>query len=769
MSTKHTIIENYEPIIFNKDELNIKTLFEIYLKEPRVTVYVLDSDRIGIITLGNFRRNQLEGKELINYNFKKVNLQNKKEAENILDSSDSIFSIPVFDENGNLLFEYKKQCNETFPEELWNTCISDIQLFSLLYDKIYIISESLYKKKDILDVPLYVENIIFLNGINDLDQLTSCDLSQSLVVDLDYEKFRVRELFYIQMHLLYKVLKFDFDNIDEFKVYLRKRVAFFDNVLCNSALNNILGDGVEDCKILLPEDITFSADEQCFIYKGENVEYIECLFLFFSCEKIGYIKINDTPVPIISVYYLDDNLDKVCANYDVAYNILPRLFSYGVKCIMFDNPDTELGKIQEITREWTGAENIREFLYLDPLVDEKAKEMEKLLPMVNDRGYLSNLNVIGKYVNYIDGERFTPDNPENFQNTIFLFGPCFVQGLLVDDYNTVSYSLRGRIPDDYYIRNCGMRWNSINFSMRSHTYKEGDIVVLFCYDKEPFLQKGEKILSMRSVYEVDDLASHVWDNLLHCDAYITKRIADTLCKEFDRQCYFSNNTIQGLTERYVSFGNRSRFEESEDLEQWLQEVHDNCECSPEGKIGAIVMNCNPFTLGHRYLIEQACSQVDFLYIFVVEEDKSYFSFKDRIEMVKIGTKDLSNVIVVPSGKYIISTKTLPGYFYKEDKQGEEFDASEDLEIFAKIISPRLGISVRFVGTEPLDLYTNRYNMFMKQILPRYGINLVEIARKQSEGKYISASRVREALKNKNFKELESLVMPDIYQFLQERY
>ena len=63
------------------------------------------------------------------------------------------------------------------------------------------------------------------------------------------------------------------------------------------------------------------------------------------------------------------------------------------------------------------------------------------------------------------------------------------------------------------------------------------------------------------------------------------------------------------------------------------------------------MNCNPFTLGHRYLIEQASEKVDHLYVFVVEEDKSFFPFSDRIGLVKKGTADLKNITVKPSGKY----------------------------------------------------------------------------------------------------------------------
>ncbi|MBQ9442198.1 MAG: [Selenomonadaceae bacterium] len=78
------------------------------------------------------------------------------------------------------------------------------------------------------------------------------------------------------------------------------------------------------------------------------------------------------------------------------------------------------------------------------------------------------------------------------------------------------------------------------------------------------------------------------------------------------------------------------------------------------------MNCNPFTLGHEYLIEYASKKVKKLYIFVVEEDKSEFKFADRFELVKRGVKKFSNVEVLPSGKFIISQQTFSGYFNKEN-------------------------------------------------------------------------------------------------------
>ena len=169
------------------------------------------------------------------------------------------------------------------------------------------------------------------------------------------------------------------------------------------------------------------------------------------------------------------------------------------------------------------------------------------------------------------------------------------------------------------------------------------------------------------------------------------------------------------------------------------------------------MNCNPFTLGHRYLVEYAAAQVVKLYVFVVEEDKSEFPFADRIELVKLGVKDLPNVEVLPSGKFIISQQTFSGYFNKAELQDAVVDSSEDVEIFGREIAPTLGITIRFAGEEPKDNVTRQYNETMREILPRYGVEFHEIPRKTFGDEVISASVVRDALKRDDFDKIKNLV------------
>ena len=186
-------------------------------------------------------------------------------------------------------------------------------------------------------------------------------------------------------------------------------------------------------------------------------------------------------------------------------------------------------------------------------------------------------------------------------------------------------------------------------------------------------------------------------------------------------------------------------------------------------VGGVVMNCNPFTLGHRYLVEFAASRVERLYVFVVEEDKSVFPFADRIELAKKGTADLKNVTVLPSGKFIISSLTFSGYFNKAELQDSMVDPSMDVELFGTEIAPQLGITVRFAGEEPLDNVTQRYNETMARILPKYGIDFEVIPRKEMNGNVISASRVRKLLEENNFDEIQKLVPKTTLEYLNENY
>lgn len=179
---------------------------------------------------------------------------------------------------------------------------------------------------------------------------------------------------------------------------------------------------------------------------------------------------------------------------------------------------------------------------------------------------------------------------------------------------------------------------------------------------------------------------------------------------------------------------------------------------PGGKAdGAAVVNCNPFTLGHRYLIERAAAACTTLLVLVVAGDRSSFPGAVREALVRAGTATLGNVVVASGGSYCVSGATFPAYYLKEKSQAAELQASLDAELFASRIAPAFGIKKRFVGTEPYCQVTAAYNRAMAAVLPRRGVELVELARAESGGAAISASAARAALKDGDLARVAALV------------
>lgn len=171
--------------------------------------------------------------------------------------------------------------------------------------------------------------------------------------------------------------------------------------------------------------------------------------------------------------------------------------------------------------------------------------------------------------------------------------------------------------------------------------------------------------------------------------------------------------------------------------------------------GVVVMNCNPFTLGHRYLIEQAAKQVERLFVMVVREDCSLFAYAERKAMVEQGVAHLENVTVIDGSEYAISQATFPTYFLKRLDDAADTQMLLDLDLFRRHIAPALGATVRFVGTEPTDQLTRRYNQLMYEVLA----DVREIVRLEKEGNAVNASRVRKAMEQGDMSTIRQLVPP----------
>lgn len=211
----------------------------------------------------------------------------------------------------------------------------------------------------------------------------------------------------------------------------------------------------------------------------------------------------------------------------------------------------------------------------------------------------------------------------------------------------------------------------------------------------------------------------------------------------------------------LEFGYESIYDYQDDLRTFRRETKTD-------NVAAIVVNCNPFTLGHQYLIEKAALENEILYLFIVEEDFSIFPYDIRVKIVKEGIAHLKNVVLIPTGPYIVSGSIFPNYFLKLESTNliSEKQAEVDIKIFSKYVVPVLGIKKRYVGTETYCKTTRAYNEAMKIILPKAGCEVLEINRKTigiiTEGEdqnCISASKVRLAMKEGRIE--------DMFEFLPE--
>ena len=191
-------------------------------------------------------------------------------------------------------------------------------------------------------------------------------------------------------------------------------------------------------------------------------------------------------------------------------------------------------------------------------------------------------------------------------------------------------------------------------------------------------------------------------------------------------------------------------------------------------VSAIVVNCNPFSNGHQYLIETAASQSRTVYLFVVEEDRSAFPFQDRWDLIEEGTRHLQNVVMLKGSHYVVSGATFPNYFVREEEPDlvTRNQAELDVVIFARHIVPVLGITRRYVGTEPYSTTTRSYNEAMKRILGECGVEVVEVERLAAgagaEGgpNYISATKIRQAIRDGDLDRVAAFLPPCTHAYLQ---
>lgn len=440
-------------------------------------------------------------------------------------------------------------------------------------------------------------------------------------------------------------------------------------------------------------------------------------------------------------------------------------------------------------------------------IDSYSADLKELFGDLYDKDYIEQIGKIpqviqkgnvyrhedysSKYVNVVNGERIVLYQPQKYSKILHLYGRCGVFGYAVEDKDTLPSKLQLYFYEhgiqDIKVVNHGL-WGGTdeyidhNFLIDSIGFKEGDIILFYKMHIDKRLLKKWEDLGVQYkeiTHEWHQCPEAKWcfyDKPGHMNNIGYQNVANIIgedlikngfkCKPVD-EAHFKSFKSDKLNDYIKNSRNSDFFKE---IKVYIDDIIKQYPLDNTSTCGAIVMNCNPFTNGHRYLVEYAKRKVDRLYIFVLKEDKSFFKYEDRFLMVKNGTKDLESVVVVSSGKFMISALTFPEYFMKDYVKEKDFDVSSDVEIFCEYIAPPLNIKIRFAGEEPFDPVTKNYNENMSKILPKYGMEFCEIPRLTTDaGEVVNATEVRKLLKERNFGKISKYVPQTTLDILKEKY
>jgi [citrate (pro-3S)-lyase] ligase len=374
------------------------------------------------------------------------------------------------------------------------------------------------------------------------------------------------------------------------------------------------------------------------------------------------------------------------------------------------------------------------------------------------------------YGNYLvsTNEINRPFSPEESLN-IFLYYlndlKCFCQGIgayFVFCLQTSVYDVQDPSPVEVFLaRECVFHNNPM---FKICDFPKEKMIERLKADEVSFIEFSEHIQRPHKYQEIFVDRTHVSPNGNRLMANVIYEKAGEILKSDNYATHpepLQQENIRSLVDLYEA---RSRKYTDTNISHFSDGVVDRFKSKfakyaekNKGNNGCIVVNCNPFTNGHRFLIETALEMVDFLYIFVIEANKSIFPFKERFALVKKGVFDLKNVAVLKSESLIISSITFPSYFEKDALSDKTVDCTLDLDVFGKIVAPTLSIKKRFIGTEPYCKVTAQYNKQMKKLLPFYNIEVIEIERISIDNMAVSASRVRDFVRRHDFEALRKLV------------
>lgn len=380
-------------------------------------------------------------------------------------------------------------------------------------------------------------------------------------------------------------------------------------------------------------------------------------------------------------------------------------------------------------------------------------------------------------ITFENGLRVTAEQPDYYDKTIYCMGACTMFGVHVEDEDTIPSILQRELNKRGFscrVVNLGMAIvaNICDLLNRIKLEKDDVILILHPFRVAELHTSRINLIDISERLEGYHTSAFFLDEYTHCTAEGSAAYAMSLLPEL--VVGIKNIVCDGMLKKNNVFDiyRKVPFEYSVEnvLKKMEKEMKDIDPAWKESDhIGAIVMNANPFSNGHMYLVENALRRMDFLYIFVVEEDESEFSFKERFDMVQEGLKAYKDRVKILASGILGSKMTFPAYFEKDKNITEAYVATiQEHVFFARFIAPIGNITARFVGTEEGDRTTSQYNRDMKRVLPAFGIDLVEIERLRKDGiGEIRAGRIREAYMKNELENVVDMIPATTYDYLKD--
>lgn len=708
--------------------LPYNNLSKLYLEKTSEIIYIARKGKLYGIVCMREALHCKNGSVQINKSFTALDGYDVTKAHEIFQRRGSVHKIPVVNEDGALLGDYSRWDDILYIRRKHEYFMHKEYVNSLLgsYKAVYVVEPVESKAREYLQLLYYLRES-----------------------EIEYTILRKEEI----------DQKLEEQSICIFFTEDEKR-----GIQCLYGLKPALGSFSEDniCRT------DMLADEHCKIrfatYKSLLLQIEQDLLM----EKLGQgvkgerlcSRIDDKATVFLSALQ-EKGIQCFCLLYG---NEKKEETEYWIN---FDNELSERLKSSPISliTPWSKGEEDKEF-YNELYQQEDYKQGIAQKEIFNAvRSFEYKKNISGKYFNAQKGKRITCFQPKKYIGTIYLMGMCMIIGRHVEDQYTIGSYLQKNLLErgyNYRVENCGVI-SRVDAAIESRLeeidkFNSNDIVI---YQSNIGDVLNIPSISTRKIFEKYGVTVQwIMDIYGHFNHKVNKLVADSM---FDLiEPYLVNNLednggtvladVHHIMRNYVKW-------------KYLDRYFATFSCINFNTVGAIVMNGNPFHKGHRYLIEQARQQVECLIIFIIEEDRFLFPFEERFNMVKEGTRDIDNIIVVPNGEFVFSMNNFREYYIKREDDAAAIDALYDINEFVDYIAEPLHITHRFAGEETKRSIIKVYNETMKKVLGKKGINYVEIPKMSIEDEVISATKVRKYLKNHEYEKAFTFLPESTKQYL----